>query len=85
MSDVSRGKSPHRIFPTECFSSGSKQARMSIEDSFEKGHRRLYLEQEVVARSEGPLFQFIQQIISIMCRVAMEKNKAGRALERARE
>lgn len=42
MSDVSMGKSPHMIFPIECFSSGLKRPRMGMEDRFEKSHRRLY-------------------------------------------
>ena len=59
MPDALMEKSPPMIFPTECFSSGFKLVRMSIEDSFEKGHRRVYLGQEVVASGEGvSLFHF---------------------------
>lgn len=34
---------PYGLSQKQCFSSGFKLVRMSIEDSFEKGHRRLYL------------------------------------------
>lgn len=51
--DGSMGKSPHMKHHTESFSSGFRLVRMSIEDSFEKGHRSLCLEQKVVPSGEG--------------------------------
>lgn len=92
MPDASTGKSPSYDLSHRMFLFRVELVRVSIEDSFEKGRRRLYLEQEVFASGEGFLC-FSSLVHSsdnkhTICRLAIravEKNTGERAMGRARE